>query len=55
MESLHEEITTTSSVKTYEEEAKIWRTKFKELNDTYHACQEKLMLTEAELDLLKRP
>ncbi|CAD8197616.1 unnamed protein product [Paramecium octaurelia] len=55
IETLTEEVTTSQSVKTYEEEAKIWRTKFKELNDTYHACQEKLILTEAELDLLKRP
>ncbi|CAK87249.1 unnamed protein product (macronuclear) [Paramecium tetraurelia] len=55
VDTLTEEVTTSQSVKTYEEEAKIWRSKFKELNDTYHACQEKLILTEAELDLLKRP
>ncbi|CAD8100482.1 unnamed protein product [Paramecium sonneborni] len=55
IETLTEEVTTSQSVKTYEEEAKIWRSKFKELNDTYHACQEKLILTEAELDLMKRP
>ncbi|CAD8106966.1 unnamed protein product [Paramecium sonneborni] len=55
IETLTEEVTTSQSVKTYEEEAKIWKSKFKELNDTYHACQEKLTLTEAELALLRRP
>ncbi|CAD8043306.1 unnamed protein product [Paramecium primaurelia] len=52
VDQLSEEITTTQSVKTYEEEAKIWKSKFKELNDIYHACQEKLMIKEAEYESL---
>ncbi|CAK74941.1 unnamed protein product (macronuclear) [Paramecium tetraurelia] len=54
VDQLTEEITTTQSVKTYEEEAKIWKQKFKELNDTYHACQEKLMVKEAEYESLSK-
>ncbi|CAD8135079.1 unnamed protein product [Paramecium pentaurelia] len=52
VDQLSEEITTTQSVKTFEEEAKIWKSKFKELNDIYHACQEKLMIKEAEYESL---
>ncbi|CAD8140168.1 unnamed protein product [Paramecium pentaurelia] len=54
VDQLSEEITTTQSVKTFEEEAKIWKQKFKELNDTYHACQEKLMVKEAEYESLQK-
>ncbi|CAD8053688.1 unnamed protein product [Paramecium sonneborni] len=52
VDQLSEEITTTQSVQTFEEEAKIWKQKFKELNDIYHACQEKLMVKEAEYESL---
>ncbi|CAD8061671.1 unnamed protein product [Paramecium sonneborni] len=52
VDQLNEEITTTQSIQTYEEEAKIWKSKFKELNDVYHACQEKLMVKEAEYESL---
>ncbi|CAD8056883.1 unnamed protein product [Paramecium sonneborni] len=54
VEQLTEEITTTQSIKTYEEEAKIWKKKFKELNDVYHSCQEKLMVKEAEYESLQK-
>ncbi|CAD8144848.1 unnamed protein product [Paramecium pentaurelia] len=54
VDTLTEEITTTQSVKTFEEEAKIWKKKFKELNDVYHACQEKLMVKEAEYESLQK-
>ncbi|CAK87979.1 unnamed protein product (macronuclear) [Paramecium tetraurelia] len=54
VDSLTEEITTTQSIKTFEEEAKIWKKKFKELNDIYHACQEKLMVKEAEYESLQK-
>ncbi|CAD8142104.1 unnamed protein product [Paramecium pentaurelia] len=54
VDQLSEEITTTQSVKTYEEEAKIWKKKFKELNDVYHSCQEKLMVKEAEYESLQK-
>ncbi|CAK85477.1 unnamed protein product (macronuclear) [Paramecium tetraurelia] len=52
VDQMSEEITTTQSIKTFEEEAKMWKQKFKELNDTYHACQEKLMVRDAEYESL---
>ncbi|CAD8059857.1 unnamed protein product [Paramecium sonneborni] len=54
VDQLTEEITTTQSIKTYEEEAKIWKKKFKELNDVYHSCQEQLMVKEAEYESLQK-